>query len=134
MFAQPPGAPARFDDYDVFVAPQSVVASSRPALRAFLAAYHGKGVPYLRNASTKAEAVGAITRYVNAEQKSPTDEHAMQQQLDKSGFFDVAQARRIMASDAFRAGLEDQVKFLSDAKLAGGRISLDGVIASDLLG
>jgi ABC-type nitrate/sulfonate/bicarbonate transport system substrate-binding protein len=132
-FTRPPGSTQRFDDYDVFVAPQSVLDTSKPALRAFLAAYHGRGVPYLRNGATQNEAIAAITRYVNAEQKSPTDEHAMREQLVNSGFFDVAEARRILTSDAFRAGLEDQARFLSEGKQAPGRISLDGVVVTDLL-
>lgn len=133
MFGRPPGNPARFDDYDVFVAPQSVVESSKPALRAFLAAYHGRGVPYLRSAATQNDAIAAVTRYVNAEQKSPTDEQAMREQLLRSGFFDVAEAKRIMTSDAFRAGIEDQVKFLSESRQSQGRIALDGVIVAELL-
>jgi ABC-type nitrate/sulfonate/bicarbonate transport system substrate-binding protein len=133
-FTRPPGSTARFDDYDVFIAPAAVVDAAKPALRAFLAAYHGKGVPYLRNPATQADAISAVTRYVNAEQKSPTDEQAMREQLVRSGFFDVADVRRIMTSPAFRAGLEDQVRFLSESKQATARIALDSVIVTDLLG
>lgn len=132
MFTQPPGPVARFDDYDVFVAPASVVSANQAALRAFLAAFHGKGVPYLHNAATQADAIAEITRYVNAEQKTPTDEKAMRDQLLKSGFFDLGEAKAIMTSAAFRAGLEDQVKFLTDTKQLAGKIDLDGVIAHDL--
>ncbi|HSV21018.1 MAG TPA: ABC transporter substrate-binding protein [Casimicrobiaceae bacterium] len=133
-FTRPPGTTARFDDYDVFIAPAGVVDSAKPALRAFLAAYHGKGVPYLRNPATQGEAIAAVTRYVNAEQKSPTDEQAMREQLVRSGFFDLAEARRIMTSPAFRAGLDDQVRFLSESRQATARIALDDVIVTDLLG
>ena len=133
-FAKAPGGPARFEDYDVFVAPRSVVTSQREALRAFLAAYHGKAVPYLLAPATHATAVSEITRYVNAEQKSPTDEAAMRQQLEASRFFDQGQARAIMQSPAFRAGLEDQIRFFADAKKLPASMSLDGVIASGLLG
>ena len=57
----------------------------------------------------------------------------MREQLVKSGFFDVAETQRILRSDGFRAGLEDQVRFLTDAKQAPARIALDGVIVADLL-
>ena len=132
-FTRPPGPTTPFEDYDVFVAPASVVQSAGPALRAFLSVYHGKAVPFLRDPATQADAIGAITRYVNTEQKSPTDEAAMREQLSKSGFFDVAQTQRILRSDGFRAGLEDQVRFLTDAKQAPARIALDGVIVTDLV-
>jgi ABC-type nitrate/sulfonate/bicarbonate transport system substrate-binding protein len=132
-FTKPPGPTTPFEDYDVFVAPQDVVDAKAPALRAFLAAYHGKGVPYLHDAATQAAAIGEITRYVNAEQKSPVDEAAMRQQLTKSGFFDVRQARAIVTGDAFRAGLEDQVRFFVETKQIPGALPLDRVIARDLL-
>ncbi|HEY1326624.1 MAG TPA: ABC transporter substrate-binding protein [Casimicrobiaceae bacterium] len=133
MFARPPGTPVKFEDYDVFVAPRGVVASQRDALRAFLAAYHGKAVPYLLDRATHANAVAEITRYVNVEQKSPIDESAMRQQLEASRFFDVADARAIMSGADLRAGLEDQLRFLGESKQLAGTIRIDDVIARGLL-
>jgi len=132
-FAKPPGPTTRFDDYDVFVAPQAVVEGNGVALRTFLTAYHDKGVRYLRDAATQEAAIADVTRYVNAEQKSPTDESAMRQQLLKSRFFDVREARDILASDAFRAGLEDQVRFFVDTKQIPASIPVDATIARGLL-
>jgi ABC-type nitrate/sulfonate/bicarbonate transport system substrate-binding protein len=132
-FGKAPGTAVRFEDYDVFIAPRSVVAEKRDALRAFLAAYHGKAVPWLLDRATHDAAVAEITRYVNAEQKTPADESAMRQQLEASRFFDLAQVRGIMQSATFRAGLEDQVRFFADAKKLPANLSLDGVIAADLL-
>ena len=132
-FAKPPGLTTPFEDYDVFIAPQRVVETSGPALRAFFAAYHGKGVPYLLNAATQAAAIAEVTRYVNAEQKGVTDEGAMRAQLLGSRFFDLAGARAIMKSDAFRAGLEDQVQYFVDSKQIPAPIALDKVIVSDFL-
>ena len=132
-FTRPPGATTPFTDYDVFIAPQSVVEASGPALRAFLAAYHGRGVPYLRNSATQAAAIAEVTRYVNAEQKSPADEASMRQQLLKSGFPDLREVRAILASDAFRAGIDDQVKFFVDLKQIPGALPLDQVIVRTLL-
>jgi ABC-type nitrate/sulfonate/bicarbonate transport system substrate-binding protein len=132
-FGKPPGPATRFDDYDVFVAPQAVVDTNAAALRAFLAAYHGKGVPYLNSPATRDAAIAEITRYVNAEQKSPTDEAAMRAQLDASRFFDVRGVREILASDAYRAGLEDQVRFFVDLKQLPATFSLDGVTVRDLV-
>jgi ABC-type nitrate/sulfonate/bicarbonate transport system substrate-binding protein len=133
MFAKPPGPPVKFEDYDVLVAPRAVVASRRDALRAFLAAYHGKAVPYLLQRPTHASAIAEITRYVNAEQKSPIDESAMRQQLEASRFFDLAAARSIMAGADLRAGLEDQLRFLGEAKQLAGTVHVDDVIARGLL-
>jgi ABC-type nitrate/sulfonate/bicarbonate transport system substrate-binding protein len=132
-FAKPPGSTAPFEDYDVFVAPRNVVESSAAALRAFFAAYHGKGVPYLNDASTQANAIHEITRYVNAEQKSPTDEAAMRKQLTASRFFDLAKVRGIVAGDAFRAGLDDQIRFFVETKQLAAPVSLDAVVVHDLL-
>ena len=133
-FTKPPGLTTPFEDYDVFIATQSAVEKSAPALRAFLAAYHGRGVPYLLDPSTQGTAIAEITKYVNAEQKGVTDEGAMRAQLLGSGFFDVAAARNIMKSDAFRAGLDDQVKYFVDSKQLQTAVALDKVIVSDLLG
>jgi ABC-type nitrate/sulfonate/bicarbonate transport system substrate-binding protein len=133
-FTKPPGPTMPFEDYDVFVAPRSVVEGNAPALRAFLAAYHGKGVPYLLDPSTQAAAIGEVTRYVNAEQKSPTDEAAMRRQLLTSRFFGLSKVREILASEAFRAGLADQIRFFVETKRMAAPVPLDGVIVGDLLG
>ena len=132
-FAKPPGPTTRFDDYDVFVAPQSVVDGNAVALRAFLTAYHDKGVRYLLDRATQEAAIADVARYVNAEQKSPTDEAAMRQQLLKSRFFDGREARDILASDAFRAGLEDQIRFFVDTKQVQAPVPIDATIAHGLL-
>jgi len=133
-FTKPPGSTQAFEDYDVFVAPQAVIEKQGPALRAFLAAYHGKGVPYLLNPATQGTAIAEITKYVNAEQKAPTDEGAMKAQLLGSRFFDLDSVRKIMNSDGFRAGLDDQVKWFVDSKQIPTPIAVDKLIASDLLG
>jgi ABC-type nitrate/sulfonate/bicarbonate transport system substrate-binding protein len=133
MFAAPPGQAVKFEDYDVFVAPRSVVASHRDALRALLAAYHGRAVPYLHDRATHDAAIAEITRYVNVEQKSPIDATAMRQQLEASRFFDVAAARAIMAGPDLRAGLEDQLRFLAESKALAGTVRVDDVIARGLL-
>ena len=70
---------------------------------------------------------------MNAEQKSPTDYAAMKQQLLASRFFDLAGARAIVASDAFRAGLDDQVRFFVETRQIASPIQLDGLIANTLL-
>ena len=132
-FTKPPGLTTPFEDYDVFIATQRAVETSGPALRAFFAAYHGKGVPYLLSPATQPAAISEIAKYVNAEQKGVTDEAAMRTQLLGSGFFDLAAARNIMKSDAFRAGLEDQVKYFVDSKQIPAAVALDKVIVSDLL-
>jgi hypothetical protein len=133
-FTKPPGPTTPFEDYDVFVAPQDVVNAKAPALRAFLAAYHGKGVPYLLNPATQGTAIAEITKYVNAEQKAPTDEGAMKAQLLGSRFFDLETVRKIVKSDGFRAGLDDQVKWFVDSKQIPAPIAVDKLIASGLLG
>jgi NitT/TauT family transport system substrate-binding protein len=133
-FTKPPGSIAPFEDYDVFVAPQPVIEKNGAALRAFLAAYHGKGVPYLLNPATQATAIGEITKYVNAEQKAPTDEGAMRAQLLGSRFFDLATVRGIVKSDAFKAGIDDQVRYLVDSRQIAAPIAVDKLIAPDLLG
>jgi ABC-type nitrate/sulfonate/bicarbonate transport system substrate-binding protein len=132
-FTRPPGPTTPFEDYDVFVAPQSVVEANAPALRAFLGAYHGKGVPYLRDPSTQPAAISEITHYVNAEQKSPTDEAAMWRQLLSSGFFGLSKAREIIGSDQFRGGLDDQIRFFLETRQIAATIPLDRVIVRDLL-
>jgi ABC-type nitrate/sulfonate/bicarbonate transport system substrate-binding protein len=133
MFTAAPGPTTPFEDYDVFIASQSAVTGQKAALQQFLSVFHGRCVPYLHDPKTQADAVGAITRYINVEQKSPTDALAVREQLTRSGFFDVREARKIMDGAAFRAGLEDQIRFLGDNTLLKGHIALDQVIAHGLV-
>lgn len=114
-FTKGPGPTKPFVDYDVFVAPESVLASQRDSLAAFLGAYHDRAVPFLKNSATTEEAIREINDYVNTEQRTPTDIAIMRELMLTSGFFERAQAKSLMTADAFLEGLEDQVKFFVDS-------------------
>jgi ABC-type nitrate/sulfonate/bicarbonate transport system substrate-binding protein len=132
-FALPPGPAVRFDNYDVFVAPQAVVDSRTEALRGFLSAYHGEAVPYLNQAATRAAAITEITRYVNIEQKAPVDEASMRAQLDASRFLNLAEMRTLLASDTYQAGLEDQVRFFTELRQVPAGFSMAQATARGLI-
>jgi ABC-type nitrate/sulfonate/bicarbonate transport system substrate-binding protein len=132
-FTKPPGSTQPFLNYDLFVTTDEVLKSSRPALRAFLAAYHDKGVPYLRNPATRAEALRIVTEYVNKEQKNPTDTATMTTIMDDSGFYDTKTCRQLMTRDDFRANLDYQVKFFMDLGQMKSAPDLDKAIVTDLL-
>jgi ABC-type nitrate/sulfonate/bicarbonate transport system substrate-binding protein len=132
-FTKGPGPTQPFLNYDLFVTTEGVLASSRPALKAFLAAYHDRGVRYLLDPKTRDEAIRTITEYVNREQKNPTDAAVMNQILAQSGFFDAKTVRQLMTRDDFRASLEYQVKFFMDLKQIKSAPNLDRHIVTDLL-
>ena len=132
-FTKGDGPADPFVDYDVFVAPESVVAERGGDLRAFLAAYHGKAVPYLTDAATQEAAIAEITEYVNTEQKTPTDADIVRKLMLQSGFYNQAEAKELMTADAFVAGLEDQVKFFVDAGQLKSARSMADVVATDLI-
>ena len=56
-FVKPPGSTLPFQNFDLFVTTEAVLATKRKALQSFLAAYHHKGVPFLLNPATRAEAL-----------------------------------------------------------------------------
>jgi len=62
-FARGP-TPETFLNYDLFVTTQDVVDKNRAGLKAFLAAYHDKGVVYLLDPKTRAAATKEITDYI----------------------------------------------------------------------
>lgn len=132
-FARPPGAPQTFQNYDLFVTTEDVIQSRRPALKAFLAAYHDKGVRYLLEPKTRETALRSITDYVNSEQKNPTDPTIMGLILGNSGFYDARTAKQIMTLPDFRASLETQVKFFMDLGQIKSAPNLDRAIVTDLL-
>ena len=112
---------------------EDVINKSRPALKAFLSAYHDKGVVYLLDPKTRPAAVKSITDYVNAEQKVPTDAVVMNQIIDTSRFYDAKTTKGLMTRDDFRASLETQVKFFMDLKQMQGSPDLNKAIVTDLL-
>lgn len=132
-FTKGEGSTAPFVDYDVFVASESVVAERGDDLRAFLAAYHGKAVPYLTEAATQEAAIAEITEYVNTEQKTPTDANIVRELMLQSGFYDHAEAKELMTADALVAGLEDQVRFFVDSGQLKSARPMAEVVATDLL-
>jgi ABC-type nitrate/sulfonate/bicarbonate transport system substrate-binding protein len=132
-FVKPPGSTMPFLNYDLFVTTESVLKSDRAALQAFLAAYHDKGVPYLMNPATRADALRTITDYVNQEQKNPTDAATMTRIMDDSGFYDRKTTKQLMTRDEFRANLDYQVKFFSEQGAMKGVPDLDKAIVTDLL-
>lgn len=114
QFTKPPGSVQPFQNFDLFVTTEQVLQTKRNALRGFLAAYHNKGVPFLLDPATRPEALRIVTDYVNAEQKNPTDAAIMGRIMDLSGFYDAKQAKQLMTSPDFRAGLEYQVRFFME--------------------
>lgn len=132
-FMKPPGSTMPFQNFDLFVTTESVLASKRKALQSFLAAYHDKGVPFLLNPATRPEALRLVTDYVNAEQKNPTDAAIMTRIMDDSGFYTAAQAKQIMTSADFRGGMEFQVKFFMDQGTMKSAPDLSKAIVTDLL-
>lgn len=132
-FTKGEGPTEPFVDYDVFVASEKAVAERGDDLRAFLAAYHGKAVPYLADAATQEAAIAEITEYVNTEQKTPTDADIVRQLMLQSGFYNHTEARDLLTADAFVAGLEDQVKFFVDSGQLKSARPMAEVVATDLL-
>lgn len=132
-FTKPPGSTRPFLNYDLFVTTDAVLQSSRPALRAFLLAYHDKGVPYLQNPATRPEALRIVTDYINTEQKNPTDASIMKAIMDDSGFYDSKTVKQLMTRDDFRENLEFQIKFFMDLGQMKSAPDLGKAIVTDLL-
>jgi ABC-type nitrate/sulfonate/bicarbonate transport system substrate-binding protein len=132
-FTKPPGPTQPFLNYDLFVTTQPVLASSAPALKGFLAAYHDKGVRYLLDPKTHAQAIASITEYVNKEQKNPTDAAIMSRIIELSGFYDLPTVKTLMRREDFRASLEYQVKFFMDLGQIKTAPDLDKAIVTDLI-
>jgi len=132
-FTKPPGSTQPFLNYDLFVTTEAALQSSRPALQAFLKAYHDKGVPYLQNPATRPEALRIVTEYVNKEQKNPTDASIMKAIMDDSGFYDSRTVKQLMTRDDFKANLDYQVKFFMDLGQMKSPPDLDKAIVTDLL-
>jgi ABC-type nitrate/sulfonate/bicarbonate transport system substrate-binding protein len=132
-FTKEPGPTQPFLNYDLFVTTEDVVQKSRPALKAFLAAYHDRGVPYLNDPKTRDDAMRTITEYINREQKTPTDPTIMRAIMDQSGFYDRKTTHALMTREDFRASLEYQVKFFMDLGRLKSAPDLDKAIVTDLL-
>ena len=132
-FVKPPGSTLPFQNFDLFVTTEAVLATKRKALQSFLAAYHHKGVPFLLNPATRAEALRIVTDYVNAEQKNPTDAAIMGRIMDDNGFYDAKQAKQLMTTPDFRGGMEYQVKFFIEHGAMKSAPDLSKAIVTDLL-
>ncbi|MEO8135479.1 MAG: ABC transporter substrate-binding protein [Betaproteobacteria bacterium] len=125
--------PQTFLNYDLFVTTEDVIKTSRPALKAFLSAYHDKGVPHLMDPKTRQTALKSITDYINTEQKVPTDAAVMNQILTTSRWYDAKTTKQLMTRDDFRASMETQVKFFMDLKQMQKAPDLDKAIVTELL-
>lgn len=132
-FTRGPGSKEPFLNYDLFVTTESVLQARSSALRAFLAAYHNRGVAFVMNPATRAEAIRVITEYVNVEQKNPTDAAIIARFVDGSGFFDTKTVKQLMTRDDFLANLEYQVKFFMDLGQIKTSPDLRKAIVTDLL-
>jgi ABC-type nitrate/sulfonate/bicarbonate transport system substrate-binding protein len=132
-FAKGPGSTTPFVDYDVFVAPDSVLSGQRDAVKGFLTGYHDKAVVYVLDKGTQNQAIKEITDYVNTEQKTPTDEDIIRDLLLQSGFFPREETRRLMNADDFVASLEDQVKFFMDSGQLKASVPMKPAVLANLL-
>ncbi len=126
-------SPQTFVNYDLFVTTEDVIAKNRAGLRAFLAAYHDRGIVYLMDPKTRDAAIKAITDYVNTEQKVPTDIGIMKQIVDSSRWYDTKTTKALMSASDFRQSLETQVKFFMDLKQIPAAPDLSKAIVTDLL-
>ena len=126
-------SPQTFVNYDLFVTTEDVIAKNRAGLRAFLSAYHDRGIVYLMDPRTRDAAVKAITDYVNTEQKVPTDIGIMNQIVNSSRWYDAKTTKALMTRDEFRQSLETQVKFFMDLKQIPTAPDLSKAIVTDLL-
>jgi len=106
--------PQAFINYDLFVTTEKALDTQGANLKKFLAAYHGKAVPYLKDAATRQKAISSITEYINTEQKNPTDPTIMTQIIDNSGFYDGNEIKKVMTAPDLREAMEGQVKFFMD--------------------
>lgn len=132
-FTKAPGPTQAFLNYDLFVTTEDVVKANAPALRGFLRAYHDKGVRYLLDPKTRAQAIATITEYVNKEQKNPTDAAIMSHIIELSGFYDLPAVEQRMRREDFRASLEYQVKFFMDLGQIKTAPDLNKAIVTDLV-
>jgi ABC-type nitrate/sulfonate/bicarbonate transport system substrate-binding protein len=122
-----------FLNYDLFVTTQDVIEKNRAGLKAVLAAYHDKGVVYLLDPKTRDAATKAITDYINAEQKVPTDAAIMDKILTMSKFYDAKTTKALMTKDDFRASLETQIRFFMDLKQMPQAPDVSKAVVTDLL-
>lgn len=125
--------PQTFINYDLFVTTEKVVNTQADNLKKFLAAYHGKAVPYLTDAGTREKAISSITEYINTAQKNPTDPTIMSQIIDNSGFYDRNEVRQVMSSPDLREAMEYQIKFFTDLGKISKTPNLDNAIVTDLV-
>jgi ABC-type nitrate/sulfonate/bicarbonate transport system substrate-binding protein len=132
-FAKGPGTPETFLNYDLFVTTQDVIDKNRTGLKAFLAAYHDRGVVYLLDPKTREAATKAITDYINAEQKVPTDAAIMDRILTMSKFYDAKTTKALLTKDDFKQSLETQIRFFMDLKQMQQAPDVSKAIVTDLL-
>jgi len=132
-FAKAPNPGEKFLNYDLFVTTDKVLETKREALRRFLAAYHGKAVPYLTGRTTRPTALASITQYVNTEQKNPTEPSIMEKIIDNSAFYDLAEVKKAMSAPDFRGSMEYQIKFFTDLGRMKSAPNLDKAIVTDLV-
>lgn len=132
-FTKPPGSTEPMVNYDVFVASEKAVTTQKEAVAGFLGAYHDRAVPYLRNPTTSAEAIKEINDYVNTEQRTPTDIAIMRELLVQSGFHNRQEAKVLINSDAFLAGLDNQMKFFVDSGQLKKSVSMKQFVLPHLL-
>jgi len=125
--------PQKFINYDLFVTTEKVVEGQADNLKKFLAAYHGKAVPYLKGKDTREKAISSITEYINTAQKNPTDPSIMTQIIDNSGFYDRDEVKTVMTSPDLREAMEYQIKFFMDLGKIKSAPDLDKAIVTDLL-
>lgn len=132
-FTKGPGPTQPFLNYDLFVTTEEQLQKNRPALKAFLAAYHDRGIAYLNDPKTRDVALKLITDYVNTEQKTPVDASVMRKIVDLSRWYDRRTTQALMVHPDFRASLDYQAKFFMEQGMVKSPPDFDKAIVTDLL-
>jgi ABC-type nitrate/sulfonate/bicarbonate transport system substrate-binding protein len=114
-FEKGPGPTDPFINPDVIVANRDTVKNKPDTIKAFIKAYHDKGIGYLTDSKTKAKAVQEIMDYMKSVGAGLDDLNSTAASVDAIKWYSLEDSRKLLTSAEFLKAATRQAQFWMDA-------------------
>ncbi len=118
---------------NVFLTTPATIESKRDALKALLAVYHGKVVPFCQDEKTRDDAVKLVAQGISEWGGGTVDPKAIGKTMATQSFYNISQVRELMGGPVLIDALRNQAQFLKDAGAIASVPDLADLVDSSLL-
>lgn len=132
-FASGGGSPDSLLIPDVIITTAQAAEEKADAVRAFVRAYHDKGIDYLTAPDSQSDAVQEIQDYMKSVGAGVDDLESTASVVDAIEWYGLDDARKLMTSDTFMTGITEQAQFWVDGGVIAEMPDIEAAVDTSFL-